>query len=283
MSEIPAKTLKRRGALSREFLSGDGIEVGALHHPLALGPHARVRYVDRYDIEGLRWHYPELGGYDLVPVDVVDDGETLSTFRDGELDFLIANHFLEHTENPIGTIRNHLRAVRPGGRLYFAVPNKHDSFDRARPRTPFEHLVADDRDGPGRSRADHYREWVRLIEKRVDPAEVEARVDFLMSINYSIHFHVWDARSFGDFLDRTRTYLDNAFDIEHLSANGAEIVAILKKRDPASPRPRLWIPVKVDKLRRFLSTHGADWKGRARTMRAALGGATRASTGRRAS
>lgn len=283
MSEIPAKTLERRRKLSRAFLSGDGVEVGALHHPLALGPHARVRYVDRYDVQGLRWHYPELRDHDLVPVDVIDDGETLSTFGDGELDFLIANHFLEHTENPIGTIRNHLRKVRPGGRLYFAVPNKHDSFDRERPLTPFEHLVADDRDGPGRSRADHYREWARLIEKREEAADVAARADLLMAMNYSIHFHVWDARSFGDFLDRTRTHLDGAFDIEHFSVNGNEIVAILKKRDPSAPRARTWPPVAFEKLARFASTHRADWMGQARILWSALGRAARTSSSRRAS
>jgi len=270
MSEIPAKTLRRRRALSREFLSGDGIEVGALHHPLALGSRARVRYVDRYDVEGLRLHYPELHDYDLVNVDVIDDGERLSTFRDGELDFLIANHFLEHTENPIGTIRNHLSKLRPGGRLYFAVPNKHDCFDRDREPTPFEHLVADDREGPEGSRADHYREWATRVEKLDDPADVETHVNHLMAANYSIHFHVWDARSFSAFLDRTRSYLGNTFDIEHFCVNGSEIVTILKKRDSTSPEARPRLRRELGGLARRLSSHWADWRAQARSVRSAL-------------
>lgn len=274
MSEIPAKTLARRRELSLEFLSGDGIEIGALHHPMALGPNARVRYVDRYDVDGLRAHYPELHGYDLVEVDVIDDGERLSSFPDNGLDFLIANHFLEHTENPIGTIRNHLSKIRPGGRLYFAVPNKRDCFDRDREPTSFEHLLADDRDGPERSRAGHYREWARRVEKRVDPAEVEAYSNHLMAMNYSIHFHVWDARSFGDFLERTRERLENAFDIEHFSINGAEIVTILRKRDATSPE-RLWWPSReFRRLTRRLASRWADWKAEARNLRAALGRAS---------
>ena len=62
-----------------------------------------------------RWacaRYPELAQFDLVPVDIVDDGETLSSLEDSQLDFIIANHMLEHTENPLGAIRNHLRKIR---------------------------------------------------------------------------------------------------------------------------------------------------------------------------
>lgn len=269
MSEIPAKTLERRRALSREFLSGDGIEIGALHHPLALSPRARVRYVDRYDEGGLRLHYPELRDYELVKVDVIDDGERLSTFPDGELDFLIANHFLEHAENPIGAIRNHLGKLRPGGRLYFAVPNKHDCFDRDRPTTPFEHLVADDREGPERSRFDHYREWVSAVEKRDDPAEIEAHARWLMSKNYSIHFHVWDARSFSDFLNRARSYLNDAFDIEHFSINGSEIVAVLKKRDARPPGLGRSLQRGWAGLVRAFSARWGDWWAKARNLRAA--------------
>lgn len=270
MTEIPAKTLKRRRALSREYLSGDGIEIGALHHPLALGPRARVRYVDRFDEAGLRLHYPELRGHKLVKVDVIDDGEWLSTFRDGELDFLIANHFLEHTENPIGAIRNHLSKLRPGGRLYFAVPNKHDCFDRERTPTPFEHLVADDRDGPERSRIDHYREWAAFVEKRDDPAEIESLALRLMASNYSIHFHVWDARSFSDFLNRARSYLDDAFDIEHFSVNGSELVAVLKKRDASAPRRPGRLRRGLQGLVRAIATRWADGRARARNLRVAL-------------
>ena len=44
-------------------------------------------------------------------VDVVDDGETLATVAGGDRqDFIVANHFLEHTENPIGTIEHPPRA-----------------------------------------------------------------------------------------------------------------------------------------------------------------------------
>lgn len=271
MSAIPAEMLERRRELSWKFLSGNGVEIGALHHPMALGPRARVRYVDRYDAEGLRRHYPELGGYDLVPVDAIDDGETLSTFKDGELDFIIANHFLEHTENPIGTIRNHLGKLRRGGRLYFAVPNKHDSFDRGRATTAFVHLINDDRDGPQGSRAEHFREWVGCVGGLEDPSEIEDLAQRLMAINYSIHYHVWDARAFSDFLNRTRSLLGNAFDIEHFSINGSEIVAVLRKRDPVSTRRRSPLALKAGERIRFARACLADWRRKLRSLRRPIG------------
>ena len=95
-----------------KYLVGQGIEVGALHQPLWTSERASVRYVDRLDVPALRRHYPELGALELVKVDIVDDGEKLSSLPDGQFDFIIANHMIEHTENPLGTIRNHLRKIR---------------------------------------------------------------------------------------------------------------------------------------------------------------------------
>ena len=104
-----------RAQLAAEFLRGGGVEIGALHQPMPVPPGAGVTYVDRMTVEDLRAHYPELAELPLTPVDVVDDGERLETFADESIDFLVANHFLEHCENPIGTIETHLRKLRPGG------------------------------------------------------------------------------------------------------------------------------------------------------------------------
>ena len=110
----------------------------------------------------LRREYPELADWDLTEVDIVDDGEKLAKIPAESQDFIIANHFLEHTEDPIGTIETHLGKLKPGGVLFYAVPDKRFTFDFRRPVTPIEHMVADFEEGPERSRAEHYREWCRL-------------------------------------------------------------------------------------------------------------------------
>ena len=137
-----------REDLAEAFIAGTGLEIGALHQPLRVSTSAKVRYVDRMDVAGLREHYPELQRLKLVTVDVIDDGEKLKTVANGSQDFLIANHFLEHTQNPIGTLRRFFEVLRVGGVLYLAIPDKRGTFDRNRPLTSFEHLLKDDRQGP---------------------------------------------------------------------------------------------------------------------------------------
>ncbi|AMV39358.1 class I SAM-dependent methyltransferase [Planctomyces sp. SH-PL62] len=260
MSEIPEAMLERRRGLCHKHLAGDGVEVGALHHPMEMGERARVRYVDRMDVDGLRAHYPELRNYDLVHVDVVDDGERLGTLPDASLDFIVANHFLEHTENPLGTVRNHLKKLRPGGTLYLAVPNKDHSFDRDRALTPFDHLVRDDVEGVEVSRSEHFREWARFVEGIEEPAAIEAQAKRLEEVGYSIHFHVWDATSFADFLDRARGHLGGMFQIKEYVLNDAEIIAILER--VPTPARRSWMPSGASRSLRGLAARLGRWKSR---------------------
>lgn len=135
----PRRVSNLRYALAKAFIQGSGVEIGALHQPLPLHSGARVRYVDRMDVAGLRAQYPELHGYKLVPVEIVDDGEKLNTLKNESQDFIIANHFLEHTQNPLGTIERFMQVLKPGGCLYMAVPDKRWTFDVDRPVTPLDH------------------------------------------------------------------------------------------------------------------------------------------------
>ena len=80
-AEAPRAERDVRAKLAAEFLRGGGIEIGALHLPMVLPTGVSVRYVDRMTLPELRAHYPELEGCDLAPVDVVDDGELLSTIE----------------------------------------------------------------------------------------------------------------------------------------------------------------------------------------------------------
>ena len=170
----PPVYLEARAEFAAHYLFGEGLEIGPLHQPLQMPPRARVRYVDRMTTDQLRSEYPELAGWKLTEVDVVDDGETLATIADGSQDFIVANHFLEHCENPIGTIETHLRKLRPGGVLFYAVPDKRFTFDFRRPVTPLAEMVADYEQGPERSRQQHYLEWSRFVDSGEEP-ELGAR------------------------------------------------------------------------------------------------------------
>jgi predicted SAM-dependent methyltransferase len=170
---------------------GSGIEIGALNLPLELPRSARVRYVDRLTAPELRKQYPELKAYKLVNVEIIDDGETLAAIGDASQDFVIANHFLEHCENPVKAMTNFVRVLREGGTLFLSIPDKRYTFDRKRELTSFSHLVQDFTEGPALSRSEHLRDWVTNVENQLSEENIQRRIKELESANYSIHFHVW--------------------------------------------------------------------------------------------
>jgi SAM-dependent methyltransferase len=220
------RVARRRLRLARRYLGGNGLEIGALHLPLRVPANVRVRYVDRMDVVRLRQEYPELSNEKLVDVDVIDDGEKLASQPDASVDFIIANHFIEHTEDPLGALASHLRVLRPGGILYMAVPDRRFTFDAQRQPTALEHIVRDHVEGPAWSRSLHLNEWACVVEK-VPPANVSARVRTLDEQEYSIHFHVWSPSEFIDFLEYARG--QHPFAIEEFKRNGNEFIAILRR------------------------------------------------------
>lgn len=219
------------------FLHGSGIEIGALHQPLALEelPISRIQYVDRMDVNDLRRHYTELAGK-FVQVQVIDDGETLTTFADNLLDFIIANHFIEHTRNPIGTLRNWLRKLKPGGIIYMAVPDKRRIFDAERPLTPLEHLIEDDNAAAAaQEKRDyaHYLEYAQLVDKQTGTG-AEAHAKQLSATNYSIHFHTFVASAFIEMLQYAQAHLALPFAILAYAdtlPDSDEFLVILKKTE----------------------------------------------------
>lgn len=218
-----------RKFFANQYLHGDGIEVGALNHPLAVPETARIKYVDRLSVADLRRHYPELADEPLVEVDIIDNGEHLQTVEEASQDFLIANHFIEHCQDPIRTIENLLRVIKKDGILYLAVPDKRYSFDSDRPITPFEHLLKDYEEGPEHSKESHYQEWTELVIKEQDQDKIKDIVKKLIKRDYSIHFHVWQSIDFLDFLISLKNYLNFPLEVQRLFENSTEFITILRK------------------------------------------------------
>jgi predicted SAM-dependent methyltransferase len=233
----PPIYLDARAELAYRYLAGEGLEIGALHRPLEVPTHARVSHVDRMTVEDLIASYAEdVAGKDLVAVDVVDDGENLATVTDNSQDFIIANHFLEHTADPIGTIGNHLAKLTPGGVLFYAVPDKRYSFDFRREVTRLAHLIRDHEEGPAVSRRQHYDEWGLLVtgteEERSAPNWPERAAEIARALeaeDYSIHHHVWTESAFLEMLLHCQERFDAGIEIEAVCRNGEEIVTVLRK------------------------------------------------------
>ena len=223
----PSRWEATRDDLSFRYLRGDGIEIGALNMPLRVPPQARVRYVDHAGADELREIYAwelHIHGWPLVRPDVIDDGERLTKFEDASLDFVIANHMLEHVEDPIAALHHFLRVLRPGGTLFLTLPDARRTFDARRERTTVEHLLRDHEQGPQASRHEHYEEWARIIES-VPEDQVPARIEELATERPRHHFHVWELDTFLEFL----IALQPPADLEAAQATEKEFAVILRK------------------------------------------------------
>jgi SAM-dependent methyltransferase len=182
------------------YLTGNGIEIGALGTPMtALPATATITYVDHLDNDGLRHHYPELSGKPMVHVDKVATASTLSdAFNPQSLDFIIANHIIEHVDNPLAALIQFHGLLRMGGIVHLAIPDRRLTFDRERPRTSLDHLVKDleDPSGPTKDERDfqHYVEWVKYVPPYLPEHQkaYQSDVSKLWANRYSIHLHVWE-------------------------------------------------------------------------------------------
>jgi SAM-dependent methyltransferase len=218
-----------RRDLAARFLQGAGLEIGALQRPLPVPSRCQVSYVDRMPLVDLLRHYPELRGLPIQKPDLIDDGETLGQVADQSQDFVVANHLLEHCENPLKTLMNFSRVLKPGGILYMAVPDKRFTFDIDRPVTPYAVLAETYQQGHRRDREALYSEWTALVNHVPEP-ELASASRKLLQEGYSIHFNVWALTDLIEFLQRGLTEFGVPFDLEWLVSSENEVITILRKK-----------------------------------------------------
>ena len=190
-----------REDLARRYLFGEGIEIGPMTMPLRVPRGVAVRYVDRLSRDDLlRLEGPALIQNELDPslipeIDVLDEADRLAAFADDCVDFVVANHVIEHLPDPLVALEQMLRITRPGGVLLLILPDARHTFDADRPRTTVEHVLRDREEGPEVSRLEHYEEWARLID-HASGDDVRQRVEEYAASDARHHFHVWELAGF---------------------------------------------------------------------------------------
>jgi SAM-dependent methyltransferase len=220
---MPPNWAATRDDLAFRYLHGEGIEIGALYRPQRVPSDARVRFVDHGGVEELRRVYPD---HDWVQEpDVVDEAERLDKFADESLDFVIANHVLEHVEDPVAALTAFIRVLRPGGVVFLTLPDPRYSFDGRRERTTVAHVLRDHRHGPETSRQEHYEEWAHVIEGLVDREDIERRTAEFAGAGTRNHFHVWELGTFLELLFA----LELPVAIEAAQATEPEFALVLRK------------------------------------------------------
>jgi hypothetical protein len=121
-------------------LTGTGLEIGALHHPIIdrSTSNANVLYVDHTDTAALHDKYAydsEVG--EIVDVDVVWSDQSLADALGDRapVDWAIASHVLEHVPNLVGWLDQLAEVMRDTGLLSLAIPDKRFCFDVNRRET----------------------------------------------------------------------------------------------------------------------------------------------------
>ncbi len=176
--------------LIERHLHGRGIEIGALWRKFPVPRGATVWYIDRVDPDALHREYSEIGKKVVAP-DVVADAQSLP-FADHALGFIIASHVLEHMPLPLSALCEWYRVLAPGGVLVLKIPDKRYTFDVRRPRTPLQHLAAENANPAAYDRAAHFADWVEyIVGFSRDTEEWQAETRRLMEMDYSIHYHAW--------------------------------------------------------------------------------------------
>lgn len=136
-------------------------------------------------------------------------------FHDHSLDYVIASHVLEHVANPIAALAEWHRVVRPGGVIYFVVPNRLAAFDHTRELTPVSHLLDDFRAGTTACDPTHIDEFAQNVDwarytPGIAPEDVVAkRIDFARGLHHAvargedinIHFHTFEPSNLRELLD----------------------------------------------------------------------------------
>ena len=170
------------------FAVGTGIEVGPGNNP-HVKPSDKVAVSYLEDVEKDAWlaryHLPQGQESDeLWKNYLVGDARDLEVAGDASLDFIYSSHVFEHLMNPLGTLANWSRKLKPGGSVLAIVPDCRYCFDlRQEPSTlaEIEQEFTDSQWSPTRAK---YEKWCLETEVSGDP-------DKLFNRNYSIHFHYY--------------------------------------------------------------------------------------------
>ena len=96
-----------RSELSRRFIFGHGLEIGAGARPFPIPAGTQVSYGDMRDRASLESYFKTNAVQSGEPL----DAQTLAGIADASFDFVISAHVIEHLRDPIGAIVSAIREV----------------------------------------------------------------------------------------------------------------------------------------------------------------------------
>ncbi len=244
-------------------LSGRGVEFGALHNPVKLDPSkTTVIYADKLKRAEAIAAFPEIEDVaeGIVESDIrVDlDRDSLEFIGEQQLDFVVANHVIEHLVNPIRFLKLLSNNLKSGGLVFLTVPNMRFTHDQNRKLTRYRTLVAKYYLGTKHLSNERIRDYLKykLPVTNIHPRTVEFFEQNNLPLSYydgnqiplnpfsrhrlfgyhrsrSIHVHVWDRETFNFFLNRTIDLFKLQFSVDYYApaeVSEGEMIYLLKRK-----------------------------------------------------
>lgn len=210
---------------------GIGIEVGAVNCPFDVD--ADVFYLDQYDGgQVAAAHAADPNVDEILPVSFVSQRPPYNFIATESFDFVIASHVIEHLANPLASIEEFYRIIRPGGIIYLVVPHKDFSFDKDRIETSLLHFVieyiAQTRDISIEHYLEHLIQGVRIESLSLDDRSLlMQQAVSLFEKQSDFHVHTFTHTSFWGLLDWWSARL--GAEIVHTQWNDLHIHAAIRK------------------------------------------------------
>jgi len=233
----------KRALMAGKYLSGHGLEIGALHSPLLVPDNVRVEYLDIASRQESIRKLPE-EHREFVEVDYIADGFTMEGVPRSQFDFLIANHVLEHSPNPIGTLVCWSEVLKVPGLIFCTLPLADRCFDKGRRITSYEHMAEDYQTvAAGKAEVmkernrEHYLEWLTISINNMKNGKqpplsgnsLHNKVAEMIEQSAEIHFHTFSAESIVDFFRRIMCDFMPWLQVVEVATGRNEIIVILKK------------------------------------------------------
>jgi len=207
--------------VAHRYLDGlTGLEIGgSAHNPFGLQTR-NVDYFGDMDTDFKREEVRLCG--QARPVDIVAPGDALPVPDESE-DFIISSHVIEHFFDPIKTLGEWLRVVRPGGYIFVIVPHKDRTFDKERERTPLSELI------------DRHEGRIPPPQEAPDPHKPQ-------------HFSVWITEDFLQLCEHLKLKVVEHHDVDDKVGNGFTVV-LQKEGELATVRRKAGL---LDGIKRLL-------------------------------
>jgi ubiquinone/menaquinone biosynthesis C-methylase UbiE len=217
--------------IAREYCKGSGIEIGGLHSRLNV--EADVKVLDYLDTESLKKKYKDdvnVNLDDLWNVDIVSQAWIIPKVKDNSLDFVMSSHVLEHLPNPSVAIEEWIRVVKPGGTVFFIVPDMRFTFDKNRSLTNVQTLMEKHNTRTEKVDYDTYKEFATCTNGLLGSPAIEITEEYLQLLykqQENIHVHTFTENSVNEFVNALSHKL--GFEVRFVQGFGMHINVVLIK------------------------------------------------------